>query len=68
MSLVFDAIELLLYFVAFWAFVCSPGQWRRGWEKLRRQGALERCMTLVESAVCAFCGLAPAAAVAALLA
>ena len=68
MALVFDAIEFLSYGVAFWAFVCSPGQWRRGWEKLRHQGAFARCVTVVESAVCAFCGLAPVGVAAALLA
>jgi hypothetical protein len=68
MDLVFDAIEFLLYFVAFWSFVRSPGQWRRGWEKLRREGMFARCAMVAESAVCAFCGLAPVAAAAALLA
>jgi hypothetical protein len=68
MAIVFDAIGFLLYFVAFWAFVCSPCAWRRGWEKLRREGMFDRFVLVVESAVCAFCGLAPVAAVAALLA
>ena len=68
MALVFDGIEFLLYFVAFWAFVSSPAQWRRGWEKLRRVGMFDRFMLVVESAVCAVCGLTPVAAVAALLA
>jgi hypothetical protein len=68
MAIVFDGIEFLLYFVAFWAFVCSPGEWPRGWEKLRRVGMFDRFMLVVEGAVCAVCGLAPVAAAAALLA
>jgi hypothetical protein len=68
MAIVYDAIGFLLYFVAFWSFVRSPDQWRRGWEKLRRQGTFDRFVLVAESAVCAICGLAPVAAVAALLA
>jgi hypothetical protein len=67
MAIVYDAIGFLLYFVAFWSFVRSPEQWRRGWQKLRRMGMFDRFMLVVESAVCAVCGPAPVATVAALL-
>ena len=68
MAIVFDAIGFLLYFVAFWGFVRSPAAWRRGVQKLRGRGTFDRFVLVAEASVCAICGLAPVAVVAALLA
>jgi hypothetical protein len=64
---VLEALEFLLYAVAFWVFVCSPARWPRWLAEFRKAGALDRCMIVVESAVCAACGLAPVGVAAALL-
>jgi hypothetical protein len=63
----FAAFELVAYAAAFWLFLVSPSFRRERVRAFAAAGAGGRAAMLVEGAVAAFCGLLPAAAVAAVL-
>ena len=63
----YDAIEFLAYLVAFWRFALSPWEWHAWEARFRRSDLLGRCGMLLESTICALCGLLPISGLAILL-